>query len=82
MLSKNVKINVFRTVLLCVYDIWSSMLKEEHRFRVFENRLPRSVFIFKRDEVMGSWRKLHSEELHRLYSSLDVIRMIKSRRMR
>jgi hypothetical protein len=49
---------------------------------VFENRVRRRIFGPKRDEVMGEWRKLHSGELHNLYSSPDIIRQIKSRRMR
>jgi hypothetical protein len=55
---------------------------EEHRLRVFENRVLRRVFGLKRDEVTGKWRKLHNEELHDLYSSPSIIRIIKSRRMR
>jgi hypothetical protein len=57
-------------------------LREEHRLRVFENRVLRRIFGPKRDEVTGEWRKLHSGELHNLYSSTDNIRQIKSRRMR
>jgi hypothetical protein len=57
-------------------------LREEHRLRVFENRVLRRIFGPKRDEVTGEWRKLHSEELHNLYSSPDIVRQIKSRRMR
>jgi hypothetical protein len=57
-------------------------LREEHRLRVFENRVLRRIFGPKRDEVTGDWRKLHNEELHNLYSSPNIIRMIKSRRMR
>jgi hypothetical protein len=49
---------------------------------VFENRVLRRIFGLKRDEVMGDWRKLHNEELRNLYSLLNIIRMIKSRRMR
>jgi hypothetical protein len=49
---------------------------------VFENRVLRGIFGPKRDEVIGGWRKLHNEELHNLYSSPSIIRMIKSRRMR
>jgi hypothetical protein len=49
---------------------------------VFENRVLRRIFGPKRDEVTGEWRKLHSGELHDLYSSPDIIRQIKSRRMR
>jgi hypothetical protein len=61
----------------------SLTLREEHRLRVFENRVLRRIFGPKRDEVMGGWRKLHNEELHGLYSSLSIIRvMIKARRMR
>jgi hypothetical protein len=55
---------------------------EEHRLRVFENRVLRRIFGPKRDEVTGEWRKLHSEELNSLYSSPDIIRQIKSRRMK
>jgi hypothetical protein len=57
-------------------------LREEHRLRVFENRVLRRIFGPKRDEVMRGWRKLHNERLHKLYSSPNKIRMIKSRRMR
>jgi hypothetical protein len=55
---------------------------KEHGLRVFENRVPRRIFGPKRDEVTGEWRKLHNEELHDLYSSPSIIRMIKARRMR
>jgi hypothetical protein len=58
------------------------MLREEHRLRVFENRVLKRIFGPKRDEVTVEWRKLHSEELHNLYSSPDIIRHVKSRRMR
>jgi hypothetical protein len=57
-------------------------LKEEHRLRVFENRVLRRIFRPKRNEVVGEWRKLHTEELRELYSSPSIIRIIKSRRMR
>jgi hypothetical protein len=60
----------------------SLTLREEHRLRVFENRVLRRIFGPKRDEVTEGWRKLHNEELHNLYSSPSIIRMIKSRRMR
>jgi hypothetical protein len=50
------------------------MLKEEHRLRVFENRVLRRISGSKRDEVTGEWRKLRNEELHNLYSSSDIIR--------
>jgi hypothetical protein len=55
---------------------------EEHGLRVFENRVLRRIFGPKRDEVTGEWSKLNNEELHDLYSSPIIIRMIKSRRMR
>jgi hypothetical protein len=58
------------------------MLGEEHRLRVFENRVLRRIFGPKWDEVTGGWRKLHNEELHGLYSSLSIFRVIKTRRMR
>jgi hypothetical protein len=63
-------------------ETWSLTLSEEHRLRVFENRVLRRIFGPKRDEVMGEWRKLRSGELHNLYSSPDIVRQIKSRRMR
>jgi hypothetical protein len=57
-------------------------LREEQRLRVFENRVLRRIFGPKRDEVTGDWRRLHNEELNDLYSSPNIIRVIKSRRMR
>jgi hypothetical protein len=57
------------------------MLWEENRLRVFEKRVLRRIFGPKRDEVIRGWRKLHNEELHKLYSSPDIIKMIKSERM-
>jgi hypothetical protein len=55
-------------------------LREEHRLKVFENRVPKRIFGPKRDEVTGRWRKLHNEKLRNLYSSPSIIRMIKSRK--
>jgi hypothetical protein len=55
-----------------------SRLREEHRLRMFENRVLRRIFGPKRDEVTGEWSKLHNEELHNLYSSADIIRQGKS----
>jgi hypothetical protein len=60
----------------------SLILREEHRLRVFENRVLRRIFGVKRDEVIGGWRKLHNEELHKLYCSPSIIRKMKSRRIR
>jgi hypothetical protein len=57
-------------------------LREEHRLKVFENRVLRRVFGPKRDEVTGEWRKLHNEELNELYSLPNIVRVVKSRRMR
>jgi hypothetical protein len=62
-------------------ETWSLTLREEYRLRVFENSVLRRIFGPKRDEVTGEWRKFHSGELHNLYSSPDIIKQIKSRRM-
>jgi hypothetical protein len=69
-------------VVRYVCETWSLTVREEHKLRVFENRVLRRIFGSKRDQVMGGWRKLHNEELHNLYSSTSIIRIIKSRRMR
>ena len=69
---------------VCMYgcETWSLTLREEHRLRVFENRVLRRKFGPKRDGVTGEWRKLHNEELNDLYSSTNIVRVIKSRRLR
>jgi hypothetical protein len=67
---------------LYIYVSWCLTLREEHRLRVFENRVLRRIFGPKRGEVTGEWRKLHNKELHDLFSSPSIIRIIKSRRMR
>jgi hypothetical protein len=81
-----VKIKIYKTIILPVVlygnETWSVTLREEHRFRVFENRVRRRIFGPKRDEVTGGWRKLHNEELHGLYSSPSIVRVIKARRIR
>jgi hypothetical protein len=63
-------------------ETWSLTLREEHTLEVFENRVLRRIFGPKRDEVTGECRKLHNEELHDLYSSPSIIKIIKARRMR
>jgi hypothetical protein len=86
LLSKNIKPRIYKTIILPVAlygcKTWSLTLREEHRLRVFENRVLRKIFEPKSDEVSGGWRKLHNEELHNLYSFPSIIRMIKSGRMR
>jgi hypothetical protein len=82
----NTQINkIYKTVILPVVlygcETWPLTLREEHRLRVFENRVLRRIFGPEREED-GSWRKLHNDELRILYSSPNIIRMIKSRRMR
>jgi len=69
-------------VVLYGCETWSLTLREERRLRVFENKVLRRIFEPKRNEVRGEWRKLHNEELNDLYSSLNIVRVIKSRIMR
>jgi hypothetical protein len=69
-------------VVLYGCETWSLTLREEHGLRAFQNRVVKRIFGPKRDEVIGGWRKLHNEELHSLYSSPSIIRMIKLRRVR
>ena len=86
LLSKNLKIKMYRTIILPVVlygcETWSLTSREERRLRVLENRVLRRIFGAKRDEVTGEWRKLHNEELNDLYCSSNIVRVIKSRRMR
>jgi hypothetical protein len=70
------------SVVLHRCETSSLTLREEHSLRVFQNRVLRRIFGLKRDELTGVWSKLHNEELHNLYSSPDIIRQNKSRRMR
>jgi hypothetical protein len=83
--QKNLKIKIYKTVILPVVlygcETWSLTLREEHRLRVFENRVLRRLFGPKREDH-GSWRKFHDDELHSLYSSPNIVKVIKSRRMR
>jgi len=81
LLSKNIKMKIYRTIflpfVLCGCETWSLTLTEERSLRVFEEGVLRSIFEPKRDEVTGEWRKLHNEELNDLYSSPNIIRVIK-----
>jgi hypothetical protein len=64
------------------FETWFLTLREQHRLRVFENRVLRRIFGPRRVEVTGEWSKLHNEELRDLYFSPSIIRIMKSRRMR
>jgi hypothetical protein len=85
LISKNLKIRIFKTIILPVVlygcETWSLTLREEHRLRVFENRVLRKIFGQKGDEVTGEWRKLHNEELRDFYSSPSIIRIMTSKTM-
>jgi hypothetical protein len=81
LLSENIRIRIYKTIILSVVlygcKTWSLTLREEHRLRVFENR------VMGRDEVTGGWRKLHNEELRNiLFTKYTIIKMMKWRRMR
>jgi hypothetical protein len=82
LISKYLKIKIYKTVILPVVlygcETWSLTLREEHRLRVFENRELRRIFGSRRNED-GSWRKLYNDELHSLYSSPNIVRVIKLR---
>jgi hypothetical protein len=86
LLSKNIKIEIYKTIIMLVVlygcETWSLIVKEEHRLGVLENGVLRRIFGPKKDEVTGEWRKLHNEELHDLYLSSSIIRIIKARRMK
>jgi hypothetical protein len=86
MLSKKREVEIYKTIILPLIlyrcETWSLTLRAEHSLRMFKNRTLMRIFGPKRDEVAGSWRKLHNEELHGLYASPNITRMIKFRRIR
>jgi hypothetical protein len=85
-LPKNTEIKIYKITILSVVlhgcEISLLTLREEHRPKASENRVLRRIFGPKRDGLTGGWRKLHNEELHNLYSSPSIIRIIKLRGMR
>jgi len=86
LLSKNLKIKIYRTIILPVVfygcETWSLTLREERRLGKFEDWGLKKILRPKRDEVTREWSKLHNEELNVLYCSPNVVRVIKSRRIR
>jgi len=86
LLSKNLKIKIYGTIVLPVFwygcETWSLTWREERGLRVFESRVLINVFGSKRDDVAGEWRKIHNEELRDLYFLHNIVRVVKSRRMR
>jgi hypothetical protein len=86
LLSKDVKIRIYKIIILPVFlygcETLSLALRKKHRLKVFESRMLRRIFGQKRDEVTGEWIKLHNEKLHNFRSFPSIIRMIKLRWMR
>ena len=86
LISKNLKIKIYRTIILPVVlygcETWSLTLRDERKLRVFENKVLRRIFGPRRDEVTGEWRRLHNEELNDLYFSPNIVWVIKWRRMK
>ena len=86
LLSKNIKNEIYTTIILPVVlygcETWSLTLREERRMRVFENRVLMRIFETKKDEITEEWRKVHKEEVTNLYSSPNVVKVIRSRKIR
>ena len=86
LISRKLKLKIYRTVILPVIlygcESWSTTVADEQKLRVFENKILRKIYGPKRDEMTGEWRRLHNEELHGLYDSPDVVKIMKSRRLR
>ena len=87
LLSKNLNIKIYRTIILPIIlygcETWLLTMWEERKLRVFENKVLRRIFGPRTDdEVTGEWRRLHNKELNDLYSSPNIVQVIKSRRMR
>ena len=86
LLSKKLKVNTDKAIILpgglygC--ETWSLTLREKHRLRVFDNKVLRKIFEAKKNKITAEWRKLHNAELHALYSSPNIIRSLKSRRLK
>ena len=76
-----IKISIILLVVLCECEAWSLTLREQRKLGVFENRVLRRILGPKRDEITGEWKKLYKEAINGLYSSANIIRVIKSRRM-
>jgi len=83
LISRKLKLKIYRTAILpdgC--ESWSTTLADEHKLRVFESKVLRKIYGPKRDEMTGEWRRLHNEEQQGLYDSPDVVKIMKSRRLR
>ena len=81
LLPKNLKIKIHRTIILPIVlygcEIWLLTLREERKLRLFENMVLRRIFGPRRDDVTGEWRRLHKEEVNDLYSSPNIVRVVK-----
>jgi len=79
MASKNIKTKIYINVVLYWCKTWAFIWKEEHMMRVFENRVLKMKFGTKREEVTGEWRRLNNEEFYDLYSSPNIIQVMKQK---